>query len=72
VIKAEETATLYNLMRKSQVHNIDYEAQPKDWHHPPDSVRITEEKDEHAIKYLDGSKSEHGVGASIAIFIRAN
>jgi hypothetical protein len=44
VIKAEEAATLYNLRRKSQVHNIDHEVQPKDWLHPADSVRITEQK----------------------------
>jgi len=58
-------------MRKSQVHNIDYEVHPKDWLHPADSFRITEQKDEHAIQiYTDGSKSEHGVGAGIAIFIQ--
>jgi ribonuclease HI len=71
VIKAEEAATLYNLIRKSQVHNIDHEVQPKDWLHPADSVKITEQKDEHAIQiYTDGSKSEHGVGARVAIFIQ--
>ena len=72
VIKAEEAATLYNLMRKGQVHNIDYELQPKDWLHPADSVRITEQKDEHAKQiYTDSSKSEHGVGAGVAIFIQS-
>jgi len=34
-------------------------------------VRIAEQKDERAIQiYTDGSKSEHGVGAGIAIFIQ--
>jgi hypothetical protein len=57
-------------MRKSQVHAIDHEVQPKDWPHPVDSVTITE-RDEHTIKiFTDGSKSEHGVGAGIAIFIQ--
>jgi len=37
-IKAEEEAKLYNIMRKDQVHEIDYEVQPKDWLHPADSV----------------------------------
>ena len=41
MIKAEEAAKLYT-MRKSQVHEIDHEVQPKDWLHPADSVRITE------------------------------
>jgi hypothetical protein len=40
VIKAEETAKPYNNMRKSQVHEIDYEAQPKDWLHPADSESL--------------------------------
>jgi hypothetical protein len=43
VIKAEEAAKLYNIMRKSQAHDIDHEVQPKDWLHPADSVRITEQ-----------------------------
>jgi hypothetical protein len=34
VLKAEEVAKLYNIMRKSQDHKIDYEVQPKDWLHP--------------------------------------
>jgi hypothetical protein len=72
VIKAEETAKLYNIMRKSQAHEIDYDVQPKDWLHPADSVRITEQQDEHAMQiFTDGSKSEHGVGAGIAIFIQS-
>jgi hypothetical protein len=45
VIKAEEAAKLYNIMRKSQVHEIDYEVHPKDWLHPADSVRIAEQQD---------------------------
>jgi hypothetical protein len=71
VIKEEEAAKLYNIMRKSQVHETDYEVQPKDWLHPADSVRITEQQDEHAVQiFTDGSKSEHGVGAGIAVFIQ--
>ena len=61
VIKAEKAAKLY-IMRYSQYHEIDHEVQPKDWLHPADSVRITEQQDEHAIQiFRDGSKSEHGV-----------
>ena len=71
VIKAEEVAKLYNTMRKSQAHEIDHEVQPKDWLHPADSVRITEQ-DEHAIQiFTDGSKSENGVGTGIAIFMQS-
>jgi len=43
VIKAEEAAKLYSIMRKSQVQGIDYEAQPKDWLHPANTIRITEQ-----------------------------
>jgi ribonuclease HI len=72
VIKAEKVAKLYNIMRKSQVHEIDHEVQPKDWLHPADSVRITEQQDYHAIQiFTDGSNSEHGVGAGIALFIKS-
>jgi len=59
-------------MRKSQVHNIDHEVHPKDWLHPADSVRITEQKDKRATQiFTNGSKSEHGVGAGIAVFIQS-
>jgi ribonuclease HI len=71
VIKAEEAAKLNNIMRNSQAHETDHEVQPKDWLHPADSVRITEQ-DKPAIQiFTDGSKSEHGVGAGIAIFIQS-
>jgi hypothetical protein len=70
VIKVEEAAKLYNIMRKSQVHEIDYEVQPKDWLHPADSVRTTEQQDEHAIQiFTDSSKSELRIGAGIATHI---
>jgi hypothetical protein len=36
-IKAEEVTKLYNIMMKSQAHEIDHEVQPKDWLHPADS-----------------------------------
>jgi len=71
MIKAEEAATLYNLMRKSQVHNNEHVVQPKDWLRPAESVRITERKDGHAIQmFTDGSKNENGVGMGIAIFVQ--
>ena len=51
---------------------IDHEVQPKDWLRPADSVRITEQHDQHAIPiFTDGSKSEHGVGAGVAVFIQS-
>jgi len=37
VIEAEEVAKLYNIIMKSQAHEIDHEVQPKDWPHPADS-----------------------------------
>jgi hypothetical protein len=71
VIKAEEVAKLY-IMMKNQVHEIDYEVQPKDWLHPADSVRITEHQDDYAIQiFTYRSKSKHGVRAGIAIFIQS-
>ena len=62
---------LYIIMRKKPSQEIDHEVQPKDWLHPAESFRITEQQDEHAIQiFTDGSKSENGVGAGIAIFIQ--
>ena len=72
VIKAEKAAKLHTITRKSRDHVTDYEVPPKDWLHPADSVRITEQKDEHAIQvFTNSSKNDHGVGAGIAIFIHS-
>ena len=82
-IKLEETAQFYQITRRNKreedhdagttnwPQNIDHDAQPKDWIHPADTVRITENYDENAIQiFTDGSKSAQGVGAGIAIFIQ--
>jgi hypothetical protein len=39
VIKVEEVARLY-ITRKSPVHEIDHDVQPKDWLHPTDSESL--------------------------------
>ena len=71
VIKAEEAAKLYSTMRNSHAHETDHEVQPKDRLHPADSVRITDQNNGHAIQiFTDGSKSDQGVGAGVAIFIQ--
>jgi ribonuclease HI len=58
-------------MRNNQAHQTDHEVQLKDWLHPADTVRITDQEEDHTIQiFTDGSKSEHGVGAGIAIFIQ--
>jgi chorismate synthase len=58
-------------MRESKAHEIDYEVQLKEWLHPVNSVRITEQQDENAIQiFTDGSQSEYGLGAGISIFIQ--
>jgi ribonuclease HI len=72
-VKAEEAAKLNTTMRDSQAHEIEYKVQPNDWLHPVHSVRIADKNDDNAIQiFTDGSKSEHGVGAGIAIFIQNN
>ena len=71
VIKAEEAAKLYNIMRNKQAHDIDHEVQPKDWLHPADSVRVTEPEEHDLQIFTDGSKTEYGVGAGIAVFIQS-
>jgi ribonuclease HI len=70
VIKAEEATKLYNIMRKSQAHEIDHEVQPKNWLHTADKVKITKKQNEQAIQiFTDASKSEYVVGAGIALLI---
>jgi ribonuclease HI len=63
----------FALTRDRKNHQLDYDAEPKDWIHPADSVRINEwtEEKEHTIQiYTDGSKNEQGVGSGIAIYIQ--
>ena len=82
-IKLEETAQLFHITRRNnsekvldtrtttRPQNIDYDAQPEDWLHPADTVRISEHHVDNAIQiFTDGSKSAQGVGAGIAIFIQ--
>ena len=72
-IKSEETANIYRITRDRQNQQLDHEAEPKDWTHPADSVRISEQNEakEHTIQiFTDGSKNEHGVGSGTAIYIQ--
>jgi ribonuclease HI len=82
-IKLEVTVQLYQITRRPRSgkdrdthtpnwpQNIDYDAQPEDWLHPADTVRISEHHEDDAIQILtDGSKNSQGVGAGIAIFIQ--
>jgi ribonuclease HI len=83
-IKIEETAQLLLITKRNKREEdmtkydrntnwpqyIDYDVQPKDWLHPADTVRVTEHQEESAIQiFTDGSKSEQGVGAGVALFI---
>ena len=76
IIKAEESAKLYNITRGSRkLKEFDHEAEPKSWPHPADSIRIYEEegKVERNISTLqiftDGSKGAYGVGAGIVTYM---
>jgi ribonuclease HI len=84
-IKIEETAQLLQITKRNKglehstncdrtnnrPQNIDYDVQPEDWLHPADTVRITEHQEEDALQlFTDGSKSEQGVGAGVAVFIQ--
>jgi hypothetical protein len=71
-IKAEETANIYRITRDRQNHQLEHEAEPKNWTHQADSVRISEQNEakEHTIQiFTDGSKNEHGVRSGTAIYI---
>ena len=62
---AEEAAKLYDIMRKSQVHEIEHEVQPNDWLHPADSVRITEQQDEHAMYKYSQTAARTSMGSDM-------
>jgi ribonuclease HI len=72
-IKAEEAARIYNIMRDSYQNEIDTDEKINLWLHPAEYVRTIETpenegKEEDIQIYTDGSKSEDGVGAGIAVF----
>jgi predicted AlkP superfamily pyrophosphatase or phosphodiesterase len=50
-IKFKETVKLYRITRDRKHHQLDHEAELKDWTHPADSVRIREQNEgkEHTI-----------------------
>jgi hypothetical protein len=52
VIKVEEAVKLY-IMRKSEVHKIDHEVQPKDWLHPANSrtLKVHRQQNHSPIPY---------------------
>jgi len=74
IIKIEEAVNLYNIKkgRGNRTHIIDREVDIKYWQHPADDAKIieTEKGTDYTIQaYTDGSKTGHGVGAGIAIFV---
>ena len=76
-IKIEEAAQFYQLTRCStkEVAQTDRDMGIKHWHHPTETITfLTEDNEETStIQILtDGSKSEQGVGAGIAIFESGN
>ena len=48
-INAEETAKLYRIKRDTQNHQLDHEAEPKDWTHPADSVSVSKTRKRNAL-----------------------
>jgi hypothetical protein len=72
-IKIEEMANLYHLTKcnTKQKDQVDNNMEVKDWQHHADTItrmiEDTEEKSRIQI-YTDGSKTEKGVGADIAVF----
>ena len=72
-IKIEEAAQLYHNTRGTinAEEQFDNDKEPKFWQHPAEaSIRIIEENEEESLLqiYTDGSKTETGVGAGIAIY----
>lgn len=73
LFKIEEIVNLYfaKTRHKYDGLNLDYIIQHKNWTHPAELIDIkeTEQNTEYTYEiYTDGSKSERGVGAGVAIF----
>jgi hypothetical protein len=71
-IKIKETAELYKIVRGNGHKNslTDHDKLPKQWLQPAARIIATDNKTEDSTPisiYNDGSKSEQGVGAGIAI-----
>jgi hypothetical protein len=69
----EESVKLYQLTRGSIKDNatIDHDAEVKHGLHPAETTTILNDKNDDTSSvqiYTDGSKTEQGVGAGIAIF----
>ena len=72
-LKIQEVVDLYyaKIRNRYDELNIDHTTQYKSWTHPAEFVEIKETRENRKYKYeifTDGSKSEHGVGARVAIF----
>ena len=73
-IKIQEAAKLYDLF-KAEETNYDRAMDSRHWIHPSKHITIAEgqERTAHSLRvYTDGSKSETGVGAGIAVFEDTN
>ena len=71
--KIQEASQLYQLNESNREDDVILERNigVKDWQHPAETITILKESNESTSPtqiYTDGSKTEHGVGAGIAIF----
>jgi late competence protein required for DNA uptake (superfamily II DNA/RNA helicase) len=74
LLKIEEAVRIYNLKedRGNQIRAKDREVELKYWQHPADEAKILEadeNKDQIIHAYTDGSKTRHGVGSGVALYI---
>ena len=73
-IKAEEIVTLYNITtgRNNQKYQINKAENPRNWLHHADIVSVNNTKDDGEEQlwhiFMDGSKSEQGVGSGVSVF----
>jgi hypothetical protein len=49
--KAVETATLYRATRDRHNHQLEHEVDPKNWTHPADVIRISDQGEQKNIQY---------------------
>jgi hypothetical protein len=76
-IKTDEVSQFYQLTKCSTKEEalVDRDMEVKYWQHPAETINLLAENNEVTSTiqiFTDGSKSEHGVGAGVAIFRSGN
>ena len=73
ILRTDEAVRQYYISKGvgDSIPPVDLEVEPKNWPHPadiPSVIEVNDYEDKNIKIFTDGSKSEQGVGAGVAIF----